>query len=543
MKRRLGVLVGVMLAAAGLVTGAVTAIGASSNTSFDRQALAQRLLRSPVSHYMTWPARAALNATASGTRALGPSISQASSGDRVPTGTSGLRASGAPLTNVRVNNPAEDTAQVDQTTQSEPMVTASGSNVAVGFNDSQNTLPFFTAATTLSGYAYSSDGGATFTDGGALPNSPGFMNLGDPWLAHDRAGNMYYSNLAIDGTTGNLDIAIAKSTDGGKTWTTKPLYAPGASVLYQADKDALTAGPDPTTPSQDDLYAAWDDFSLHPQDTGFVATLGLPVAHSTDGGATWTVSYAARSVESLTGCSFTQYIGADPFVDPSNGTLYVASERLSAEDPNCTGVAPTRSEVIFRSTDGGKTFTKGVQIATVTPAFASGALALGPGQLMRDLEFPSGAILAGKLYVAWNDGSGGHSHLVLASSGDGGATWNVAPVLTDSADELQPAVSADTALHILYYKTNPGGTLDVYASDTSDGTTFTTQKVTTQSSPGVFTAPQFDPVIAGAYMGDYIGNASDGTHQYFVWGDNRDTVTDSLWPHGRQDPNVYFATR
>jgi hypothetical protein len=65
--------------------------------------------------------------------------------------------------------------------------------------------------------------------------------------------------------------------------------------------------------------------------------------------------------------------------------------------------------------------------------------------------------------------------------------------------------------------------------------------VTTTSFPGVLTVPQFDPIIAFGYMGDYIANVSDGNRQYFAWGDNRDRVTNFLWPQGRNDPNVYFA--
>jgi len=42
-------------------------------------------------------------------------------------------------------------------------------------------------------------------------------------------------------------------------------------------------------------------------------------------------------------------------------------------------------------------------------------------------------------------------------------------------------------------------------------------------------------------MGDYIANVSNGSHQYFAWGDNRDTVTDFLYPNGRNDPDVFFA--
>jgi hypothetical protein len=44
-------------------------------------------------------------------------------------------------------------------------------------------------------------------------------------------------------------------------------------------------------------------------------------------------------------------------------------------------------------------------------------------------------------------------------------------------------------------------------------------------------------------MGDYIANVSSGGHQYFAWGDNRDVVRDLLYPQGRVDPDVFFATR
>jgi hypothetical protein len=68
------------------------------------------------------------------------------------------------------------------------------------------------------------------------------------------------------------------------------------------------------------------------------------------------------------------------------------------------------------------------------------------------------------------------------------------------------------------------------------GTGFPTKRVTTQSFPGALTIPQFDPTIAFGYMGDYTANVSDGSHQYFVWGDNRDTVTDFLYRNGGATP-------
>ena len=67
--------------------------------------------------------------------------------------------------------------------------------------------------------------------------------------------------------------------------------------------------------------------------------------------------------------------------------------------------------------------------------------------------------------------------------------------------------------------------------------------MTSQSFPGVETIPQFDPVIAFGYMGDYIGIAAAAGHQYFAWGDNRDTVRNWLWPQGRNDPDVFSAVQ
>ena len=540
MWRKPSALIIVILAMGVLTIGVVTAIGATSTTTLDRSGVAQRLLRSPIARHLTAPALAALQMSANGTRQFGTSTNQVTGGD-LPTGRPGAALGRSPLANVRVNDPAEDSHQVDQTTQSEPMVTVSGSNVAVGFNDSQTALLALTAGGDLTGYAYSTDGGASFTDGGALPNAPGFVNFGDPWLAHDRTGRMYFSNLALDGTTGNLDVGVGTSSDGGRTWSAPtPTLKPGSNVLYQADKDAIAVGRDPVDAGRDDVYVAWDDLSGDA--TGHV-TLGLPVAHSTDGGTTWTVAYADQTRVSDDTCTFKQYIGAQPFVDAANGTLYVVAERIGAEDPTCVGVPATLSQWVFRSTDGGRTFSKGVQIAAVTPSFPSGALELGPGKLMRNAEFPAVAERGGTLYVAWNDGATGHSHIRLASSNDGGHTWALRWVTQGAGTELQPAISADTALHILYYQANANRTLDTIVADSSDGTSFTTERVTTQSFPGVFTAPQFDPILAPAYMGDYIGNVSDGRHQYFVWGDNRDKVTNFLWPAGRQDPNVYLAKR
>ena len=559
-RRRIGAPVTIMaiavavvttVAVTGAFTGALSAAAGPAGPAPSRQQFAQHILGTQAAGVMTAPAQAALRMMATGSRELptGPLSGQALpvAGPSGPVSSAGNLAKPA-FTNVRVNNPALDTHELDQTTQSETAIAVAGSHVAVGYNDSQQSGLFLTAGSDITGYSYSANGGASFTDGGTIPNTPEFVNFGDPWLTSSRAGDMYFSTLALDFFNQNLDVAVAKSTDGGKTFGTPvPVFRPPFSTVYFGDKPAVATGPDPAVTSRDDVYAAYDDFSVNLNVRPFKAFNGLPVARSTDGGKTWKLAYAARLLQPMRGCSFSQFIGATPIVNPATGTLYVVAEKLAVTDPHCLGLPLQRSEWIFRSADGGTTFAPGVQIAGVTEAVpntpvAGPALFLGPGRYMRDLEFPAVALRGGALYVAWNDGASGHSHIRLATSTDGGHTWAVRFVTHGSRDEVQPALSADASgIHLLYYQRNPNNTLDVLAGNSRNGTGFSTKRVTTQSFPGTLTIPQFDPTIAFGYMGDYIANVSDGSHQYFAWGDNRDTVTNFLYPNGRADPDVFFA--
>ena len=541
--------------AIGAVIAGASAIGGAAGPAqkpLTGQEIAQKILAK--GYRLTAPVKSSLEMIARGDRQLstGSTLNNTDQGAlaRTKESTGGTQEGGNGLRNVLVNNPGEDSHQTDQTTQSETSVAVHGQNVVVGFNDSQTALLFLTAGGDLSGYAYSTNGGQSFTDGNQLPNRPGEINLGDPWLGSDRAGNFYYANLVIniDPFTGySYDVGVAKSTDGGKTFSS-PVKAdtqPEAASFYSADKDALAIGRDPSAASRDNVYVAWDDFLF--DRTTFTAKNGLPVAHSYDGGKTYQVVYANQLVQPTFGCSFSQYIGANPVVDPRNGTLYVATEKIVQNNDSCTFPPPpvAFSEVIFRSTDGGQTFGPETTVSDVTSSTPTGLFKLGEHQYMRNLEFPSTAIdTAGNVHVTWNDGRSGNSHVLLSNSNDGGLTWTAPIAVTSGAnDEMQPSLSADgSGLHDLYYKRNADNTLDVVVANSSNGgATWSYKRVTSQSFPGVFTFPQLDPVIATAYMGDYIANVSVGGSQYFAWGDNRNIVTNFLWPQGRHDPDVFFA--
>lgn len=553
MRRLLFILAVVCLIAGGTIAKS-RAQGAPSKPTV--QQLAQKLLQTKAAEHMTAPALAAVRMLATGNRTFGQDMS-------APTGLQGAlgaaRPRGAPPTapglgNVRVNDPNEDTHEPSQTTQSETAVAVSGKNVVVGFNDSQSTLLFLTPGTNLSGYAYSHNGGKTFVDGGTIPNAPGGeINFGDPWLASDSAGNIYYSTLVDDPFRGLL-VGVAKSTNGGQTFSAPTVISPPASsnpntLFLGDDKDSLSS-------SASGLTNTWDDFTatFDPSTGGFTEYSGLVMARSTDGGQTWTSKYVDQQpvfkFDPNTGldCSFHQYIGAQS-ITGADGTLYVASLRLDANDPTCSGAPLTESEYVFASHDGGATFGSAVKIADVTPSSQIGAFVLGPAEYMRNLEFPTLAVRGSTVYATWNDGGdgSGHSHIRLAQSTNGGATWTTSWVTSGTSDEAQPSISADSSgVHIAYYEITGAGSdsalLDVMTSNSTDGKTFAAVRVTNTSFPGVLTLPNFDPIIALAYMGDYIASASDGSQRYIAWGDNRDVVTDFLYPQGRADPNVYFAS-
>jgi hypothetical protein len=542
---RLLAAVGVATTACGAFFASAAPAGAASKEpSLDREAIAKALLAHH-GKYLSAQAQRAL-AHVAGLDKPGNPLADEPEGGAAPKASTAvpIHGSTAPrlkLRNIRVNNPAADHYQVDQTTQSETTLAVSGSKIAVGFNDSQHSLLFLTAASNLTGYAYSTNGGKSFVDGGVVPNPNAFVNLGDPWLASDRGGRFYYSTLTLNGTTGNGEVGVALSNNGGKSWTAPHIVSPNNdSLFYFGDRDSMAAGPSGKGSKTDNVYVTWDDFVTDPAtNTNFT---GLPIARSTNRGATWTLHYLDKNTLDPSGCSIQLYTGAQPVVNHSDGRLYVIAEKISVTDPKCEGGAePVITQVIFTSTNAGASFTGPVTIAPVSPSLT---VSLGAGKLVRTAEFPTMAIYKGKLYLAWQDGARGVNHIRLVSSANRGATWSAPTVLTTGLAEFQPALTADSkGLHLAFYQKNPGNTVDTVLSDSTNGTSWKSGKVTSASFPGVFTAPQFDPVIAPAYMGDYIANVTDGTHTYLAWGDNRDIVKNFLWPSGRHDPDVFFAKR
>src|SRR5262245_1082848 len=129
-----------------------------------------------------------------------------------------------------VNEPDCGEAAVTATNlQSETSIAvdSTGQHVVVAFNDFRG----FTATTTsISGFAYSDDGGVTFVNGGQLPVGPTTIIgnqsfpqvLGDPDVKYLGGCNFVYSSLlakVYSATQVVGTLSIHRSTDCGHTWS------------------------------------------------------------------------------------------------------------------------------------------------------------------------------------------------------------------------------------------------------------------------------------------------------------------------------------
>jgi len=86
------------------------------------------------------------------------------------------------------------------------------------------------------GRAWSTDGGRTWTNPGALDSG---VFRSDPVLASDASGNFYFNSLTVNGGTYTCDVY--KSIDGGATWG-PAVYAYGGDKCWMAIDTTASTG-------------------------------------------------------------------------------------------------------------------------------------------------------------------------------------------------------------------------------------------------------------------------------------------------------------
>ncbi|UCG50806.1 MAG: T9SS type A sorting domain-containing protein [Candidatus Latescibacterota bacterium] len=302
------------------------------------------------------------------------------------------------------------------------------------------------------GYAYSNDGGRSWTFPGVLEND---IFRSDPVLDFDAQGNFYYSSLRYENPDFWCDVF--KSWNGGMTWAPK-IYAYGGDkqwitvdrsggigdgIIYQAWSIAGSCCNDSTftrsidggthfsIPQEIPNNPVWGTMAVGSGGELYLAGIDINapgtfyVAKSTDANdpastpsfdfvtqveMLGNVRYFSPGSPNPEGLLGQVWIAVDRTTGPTAGYVYLlASVDAAGPDP---------LEIHFaRSTDGGVTWSAPVRVND-DPSLSNwqwfGTMAVAPN---------------GRIDAVWNDtrntGQANLSQLYYAHSTDGGASWSV----------------------------------------------------------------------------------------------------------------------
>jgi len=381
----------------------------------------------------------------------------------------------------------------------------------------------------MRGY-YSTNGGGSW--GGVdlpLPSAKsksGFDFGSDPSLAFDTQGNVFYSYIVVyfsgvNSATGQgingTEMAVARSTDGGKTYPSATFFSFENGTNHFNDKPMITADTNSASPFRDNLYIAWDAAA------GGSIGGGVRVAASSDHGASFSVTRA----DDPSGPG--RAIGASPSVGP-NGELYVAWNDYAA------------NAIVFNSSpDGGQSWGTPVTISLKTAPFDVGIPA---ESFRRALVYPSLDVdrsngpHRGRVYCSWMDLTPANAtDIFLSYSDNNGLTWStpahVPDQFTFKVDRFNHWMSVDPTngdVNVAFYDTRNDTTgfryqTDYYLAQSTDGgLTFPADtRVSTVSSNehdcnGVFPC---QGINYGNQQGDYEGLVSFNGVSFPIWTDSR----------------------
>ncbi|HEY3311335.1 MAG TPA: sialidase family protein [Anaerolineales bacterium] len=306
-----------------------------------------------------------------------------------------------------------------------------------------NGTPCSALADGYSGTYFSNDGGHTWCCTSSDPNHlgtliPGVTRLtggqydagGDPALAFDSRGNVYYAGLGFNRASAPNTVTVNQGTfdgSGSLTWGPPTFINPTTSPSIFNDKEWIAADWHASSPFRDRVYVSWTRFIFNPIKGNYVQS-PIFFAFSSDGGQTFS------DPQNISGNVLYDQ-GSRPLVG-YDGTVYVIFD-------GSTRLATLDSTYIVKSTDGGLTFGKPVKVANLQEVIPLSNTAF------RVNSFPAGAVAPnGDVYTAWSSltsnatgglcpthtNTGCHSATFFSKSSDGGLTWSAPALIFPALD-------------------------------------------------------------------------------------------------------------
>jgi len=396
----------------------------------------------------------------------------------------------------------------------------------------------------------STDGGATFSAAN-FPSVPLYTNAGDPSVAFDSQGRLFWTHLARrlrDPGRDNVDVFISRVDPAtGAILAGYPVNV-SASAGFPAragshnHKEWIAVDRFEGSPFQDRIYVVWSD-GRPPEGTAVTA-------FSSDQGVTW-----STGLTPFTGAGFF------PFTHnavAANGDVYVAYN-----DSLLPPLGESGQVRVYRSTDGG------VSYPQMSVAYAPGAAdvsvnrAFFPRRLYKNISLTGGSrqpwvlpdpMNSNNVYVVSSDDPTNLDHgagfddmaVYIARSLNRGMSWS-APTQIDSgpgtSHQFFPTAAIDGltgCIAVTWYDsraelTNEGGNflLDWYLTSSGDGgltfgPEFPINDVAFDPDLG---APVVDPGSPPTlFIGEYNGVAVDDRVARTVWtANNTDTARQILF--------------
>src|ERR671930_2322330 len=290
---------------------------------------------------------------------------------------------------------------------------------------------------TMAGVVRSGDGGATWDAPGFLHDtfnsgdaSSPYERVSDPSVAYDaRHGVWMVSSIPLLPSINTPTVFVNRSTDDGVTWGRPISIPPPVSNSVDLDKNWTVCDNNTGSPFRGHCYTELDNFG--DGDLELMST-------STDGGMTWSTPIPTAGND--------KGLGGQPLVQP-NGTVIVPFEGLNGKIS------------AFRSTDGGASWSRAVNISGIRFHRVAGGLRTSP--------LPTAEIdKSGNVFVAWEDCRFRRlcpsNDIVFSRSADGVNWSDVARVpiddVTSTVDHFIPGLAVDpstsgagTHLALTYY--------------------------------------------------------------------------------------------